>query len=612
MITTVILIKDDATHKASIKDHYLDFLVTQGVPADTVTVLPLLYNTPVKVIAKTAKAYLDKLLTRIPIVATKLIIADANYFKFITGKQKVSDNYGATVRGKHPGYDRFECVYVPNYRSLFKQPENQALIEAGLRAISGNAATAVIRHADYCIRYGSDRDALDNLHRYPVLTCDIETNGLHLEAQLLSISFAWSKHEGIAINLRTTGVWYLKQFLKSYKGRLIFHFALFDCKILIRNLFMDHGTDYEGLMEGLQCFRRVDDTMLLTYIEKNATTHVPLGLKEAALEYVGNYAIEIEDASKYSVQELLTYNLIDCLGSFYLYEKYAHQLTSEPYVKIFQPSIYLLLKMMIVGLPLDSKRVEEVDNVLAAKIITLEAMIQQNPYVIQFNDILRADECAKANAKLKVKVKPLSDFDDVQFNPNSGPQLIKLLFEMLKLPILDRTKTGAPTTGADTLNDLKNHTTDTDIIDLLSAVQDLADVTKIKNTFIRPFLREPGWVHGNLKLGGTQSGRLSSDNPNLTNLPAHGPMGKLIKSCVVAPEGWLFCGADFSALEERIGAILSKDPNRIKVYTDGYDGHSMRAHRYFGAEMDDINKQLAAAETATKFWIDDNGEYQCA
>jgi len=66
-------------------------------------------------------------------------------------------------------------------------------------------------------------------------------------------------------------------------------------------------------------------------------------------------------------------------------------------------------------------------------------------------------------------------------------------------------------------------------------------------------------------------------------------MGKLIKSCITAPEGWLFAGADFSALEERIGAILSKDPNRIKVYTDGYDGHSLRAQTYFADQMPDID-----------------------
>jgi DNA polymerase I len=267
--------------------------------------------------------------------------------------------------------------------------------------------------------------------------------------------------------------------------------------------------------------------------------------------------------------------------------------------------------MMLTGLPIDSHRAQEVDLIFEAKAKTLWEQIQLNPHVISFTEVLRIDECMKANSKLRTKVKPIEDFHHVVFNPGSGPQLIKLLFERLALPVLDTTKTGLPTTGNDTLSDLSNHTTDEDTLELLVQIQELADVLKIKNTFIKPFLREPDWVHGNLKLGGTQSGRLSSNDPNLTNLPAHGKMGKIVKSCVKAPKGYLLAGADFSALEERIGAILSQDPQRIKVYTDGYDGHSMRAQKYFGDQMPDIVKALQKAETATEFWIDDEGEYQC-
>lgn len=75
---------------------------------------------------------------------------------------------------------------------------------------------------------------------------------------------------------------------------------------------------------------------------------------------------------------------------------------------------------------------------------------------------------------------------------------------------------------------------------------------------------------------------------------------------------WLFAGADFASLEERIGAILSGDPERIKCYTDGYDGHSMRAFKYFTEQMPDLHDKIKAAETATRFWVDENGEYHCA
>jgi DNA polymerase I len=611
-ITTVLLIKEDALDKVSINEHYLNLLEQEGIPKTSVMVRPLLYNTASKVLAKTGKAYLDKLISTVPPSVTKLIIADSSYYKFITKIQKVSSKYGATVKGAYKHYEKFDCVYVPNYRSLFKQPENVNLIEIGIKTIAGTGSSVLIHSAEYGFKFGSDREILDALHKHPVLTADIETTGLELECDVVSIAFAWTKHDGVAIDISITGSHYTKKFIEQYTGTLIFHGGLFDAKLLIRNWWMDHPTDYEGMLRGIHHFRDIDDTMLMAYLAKNATTQVALGLKELALEYVGNYAIEIEDVSRYTKSEILEYNLIDALGTFYVYEKYEAEKASRPYVEIFQPSIYPLLKMMLVGLPLSSSRVQEVHNILAAQEKVLREQIQQNTCVIEFTDQLREETCALANTKLKKLVKTVDDFTDVEFNPASHPQLAKLLFEVHKLPILDTTKTGQPATGGDTLEDLRNHTQDEDILDLLGFVQRLADVGKINGTFIKAFMREKDWVHGNLKLGGTQSGRLSSNDPNLTNLPAHGPMGKLVKSCIVAPKGWLFCGADFSALEERIGAILSQDPNRIKVYTDGFDGHSMRAHKYFATQMPDIVEALAKAETATKFWIDDEGEYCCA
>ena len=588
-ITTVLLIKEDAMDQVALKEHYLNLLEQEGIPLKSIQILPLLYNTTSKVLAKTGKAYLDKLITRIPDSVTKLIIADSNYYKFITKVQKVSSKYGAVVKGEYSNYVKFDCVYVPNYKSLFKQPENANLIEIGIKTIAGTSANVVVHSAEYGFKYGSDREILDALHKYPILAADIETTSLELDSDVVSIAFAWTKHDGVAIDISINGSYYTKKFIEQYRGKLVFHNGLFDAKLLIRNWWMEHPTDYEGMLRGVYYFRDIDDTMLMAYLAKNATTQVSLGLKDVALEYVGNYAIEIEDASKYSKKELLEYNLIDVLGTFYVYEKYAAELATRPYLEIMQPSIYPLLKMMLTGLPMSSTRVHEVHNILAAQEKVLREQIQENNCVIEFNEQLRADACEAANAKLKKLVKTIDEFADVEFNPGSHQQLSKLLFETHNLPILDTTKTGAPATGSDILEDLRNHTQDEDILDLLEFVQRLADVGKINGTFIKAFMREKDFLHGNLKLGGTQSGRLSSNNPNLTNLPAHGPMGKLIKSCVKAPEGWLFCGADFSALEERIGAILSKDPNRVKVYTSGFDGHSMRAYKYFGDQMEGID-----------------------
>lgn len=593
--TTVILIKESGMGTEGINTHYILPLVKQGIAEEEIAVLPLLYNTPARVLAKTAKAYLDKLIGKIPESVSNLIIADSSYFKCITKKPKVSGSYGTVVKGGYDGYTKFNCVYVPNHKSLFKQPENAKLIELGINAIAGNEAAVVIKYAKYGYEFGSDREILDSLYEHPILSVDIETTGLGIDELVVSISLSWSKHEGVAIDLSITGLYYLKKFIENYTGKLVFHGGLFDAKLLIRNMWMQHNTDYDGMMEGLAYFKDFDDTMIMGYLAKNATTKVSLGLKEMALEYVGNYALELDDITKYTKKEILEYNLIDSLGTFYLYEKYQDELASRPYKEIFQPSLVTLLKMMLVGLPMDSDRVNEVHTILEAKEKILSEQIQLNPKVISFNKILQVETCEKANAKLKKLVKTIDQFADVTFNPNSHPQLAKLLHDFLKLPILETTKTKAPATGGDVLEDLKNHTQDTDILNLLQQIQDLSEVIKINGTFIKAFLQETDFLHGSLKLGGTQSGRLSSSDPNLTNLPAHGPMGKLVKSCIVAPPGWLFAGADFSALEERIGAVLSKDPNRVAVYTQGMDGHSMRALKYFGDQMPDIDPNNVAS-----------------
>ena len=185
---------------------------------------------------------------------------------------------------------------------------------------------------------------------------------------------------------------------------------------------------------------------------------------------------------------------------------------------------------------------------------------------------------------------------EITFNPNSGPQLQTLLFEQLGLPVISLTEAKQPSTDGDTLKALRNHTIDPMVIDFLDAMIDYAAVKIIINTFIVALegaVQGPdGWhyLFGNFNLGGTLSGRLSSSKPNLQNMPATGSRyAKIIKSCFQAPPGWIFAGLDFDSLEDKISALTTKDPNKLKVYTDGYDGHCLRAYAYFGDNMPDID-----------------------
>jgi len=134
-------------------------------------------------------------------------------------------------------------------------------------------------------------------------------------------------------------------------------------------------------------------------------------------------------------------------------------------------------------------------------------------------------------------------------------------------------------------------------IKLLQSLIALGDVRILKNTFIKAFDSKSipksdnrNYLHGSFNLGGTVSGRMSSSKPNLQNMPSTGTSyAKAFKKCFKAPDGWLLVGADFASLEDRIAALTTKDPEKLKVYTDGYDGHSLRAYAYFKEEMPDID-----------------------
>jgi DNA polymerase-1 len=139
-----------------------------------------------------------------------------------------------------------------------------------------------------------------------------------------------------------------------------------------------------------------------------------------------------------------------------------------------------------------------------------------------------------------------------------------------------------------------------EVAKILQTLIEIAKVDIILNTFISAFieksvLKEDGvyYLHGNFNLGGTISGRLSSSGPNLQNLPSTGSVyAPLVKSCFSAPSGFLMGGADFWSLEDRISALTTRDPNKLKVYCDGYDGHCLRAYSYFRDEMPDITDSV--------------------
>ena len=338
---------------------------------------------------------------------------------------------------------------------------------------------------------------------------------------------------------------------------------------------------------------------------------IPDDLKDQAQEYAGNYAQEdIKDIRKIPLPQLLEYNLVDGLSTWYVYNKHYQTMVDdnqlEIYNTIFKPAIVDIIQMQLTGLPVDMERVKEVRPILQADSDDAVARMLKLPVIQQFEYMRLEAYTDKKNAEWKNKRMTVAEMaaqalvheptkKEVTFNPNSGPQLQQLIYEVIGLPVISLTDSKQPSTDADTLKSLKHHTSDPDVIAFLDALVDYKAVDKILTTVI-PALEAAqqgpdGWhyLFGNFNLGGTLSGRLSSSEPNLQNLPATGTRyAKIIKSCFKAPPGWFFCGIDFNSLEDRISALTTKDPNKLKVYIDGYDGHSLRAFAYFGDQMTGI------------------------
>lgn len=501
-----------------------------------------------------------------------VLVADSEYFK-VMAKVTKPDAYIGYFFG-----DTFKFLYVPSYKQIFYHPEEtkekitRALdsIKASEQGKYCSPGSNIIKDEYYPSTTKDIAVLLKSLANRPILTCDIETYSLkHVDAGLGSICFCWDKHSGCAFKIDKSSDSknqevrdLLKEFFINYKGTLIFHNIAFDVTVLIYQLFMKDVLDQEGLLNGLDIMlKNWEDTKLMTYLCTNSCSGNNLGLKYQAQAYAGNWAQdEISNIDKIPEEELLRYNLIDGLSTWFVYEKYKDTLVAEKqdklYREIFKPTTKDIIQMQLTGIPLNYDKVLEAEQKLNDDKNQALSVITANKYVIQFKEVLNQEAVDKYNSTHKKQIT-LADVDE-SFNPNSGIQIKKLLYDLIKLPVINLTESKQPATDGDTLKALLNHTTDKDVLDLLQALIDYSAVEKILSAFIPTFKKATPasdgrrYIYGNFNLGGTVSGRLSSSKPNLQQIPATGSKyAKLIKSCFQAPKGWLWVGLDYASLTNR-------------------------------------------------------------
>lgn len=239
----------------------------------------------------------------------------------------------------------------------------------------------------------------------------------------------------------------------------------------------------------------------------------------------------------------------------------------ELYDKIELPLVYTLFDMEREGVHVDAEELRIYGEELAAQIEVLEKEIYEG-----------AGE---------------------KFNINSPKQLGHILFEKLQMPYGKKTKTGY-STAADVLEKLAGE------YPLVSKILEYRQLSKLKSTYadgLANFIEEDGRIHTNFQQTVTATGRLSSTDPNLQNIPIRMELGRLIRKVFLPKEGYVFVDADYSQIELRILAHMSGDETLIQAYREAQDIHRMTASQVFHTPFEEVTPLQRRNAKAVNFGI---------
>jgi DNA polymerase-1 len=344
------------------------------------------------------------------------------------------------------------------------------------------------------------------------------------------------------------------------------HNAKYDLTVLKR-----HGIDVRG----------VDfDTMIAAYLIEPSRRG--FGLKDLAWSKLGFEMTPITDLlgrgrdqitmAQVSIADTAAYAAADADATLRLVDVLEEELRSREQWDLFRdvemPLVRVLLDMEMTGVALDVEELKQLSREMYQRIAELEERIQ-----------------ALAGHP---------------FNVSSTQQLGAVLFEELGLPAKARTKTGY-STRASVLEELK---TEHEIIDLILEHRQL---TKLKSTYLDslPLLvnRETGRVHTSYNQTGTVTGRISSSDPNLQNIPIRTELGRHIRCAFVAREGSLLLGADYSQVELRILAHISQDPNLLQAFARGEDIHASTAATVLEVPLSEVTADMRRIAKTINFGI---------
>lgn len=254
-----------------------------------------------------------------------------------------------------------------------------------------------------------------------------------------------------------------------------------------------------------------------------------------------------------------------------LRERMARENAANVFDGIEMPLVPVLAKMERAGMLVDPDRLHNLSEGLATQIAEVERNIRD----------LAGDET---------------------FNIGSPMQLSHVLFDVMGLPTkgLKKTKRGYYSTNAKVLSDLaRDH-------EIVRLILDWREKSKIKSTYLDtlgPLRRGDGRVHTTYNQTITATGRLSSSDPNLQNIPTRSELGRTVKTAFSAGEGSVFLAVDYSQIELRLLAHLSGDEHLVRAFNEGEDFHAETAARVFGVPVSEVTPDLRSRAKAVNFGI---------
>ncbi len=423
---------------------------------------------------------------------------------------------------------------------------------------------------------------LKKLKESDLFAFDTETTSLnYLDARIVGLSFAVNAGEAAYLPLKHDYIGAPEQ-LDFDSVMAQFKPLLEDSKQLKvgqnlkydRHILLNHGIDLQGIQH---------DTMLQSYVlNSTATQH---NMDALAEKYLDRTTIHFEDVAGKGKKQL-TFNQIDL-------EQASPYAAEDADITL---QLHQALWPQLQAIPSLEKVYSELEMPLLPVINTLERNgVNIDIWMLQ----QQSDELGHKINKME---KQAWDIAGEEFNLASPKQLGTILYEKLELPILKKTPKGQPSTAESVLQDLAD-----DGYELPQVIMQYRSLSKLKSTYTDRLPEQvnptTGRIHTSYHQAVTATGRLSSSDPNLQNIPIRSEEGRRIREAFVPAEGNTLLAADYSQIELRIMAHLSQDKSLLKAFAAGEDIHRHTASEIFNVSLEDVSSDQRRSAKAINFGL---------